>query len=227
MDFLGKEFLIVEKVSTFAWLYSNASLFPAIVGLGVALIGLVFFVRPSRRGSIISAFLALIPAMMGMLMVYSIAKDFVEIAQGDSVVKPSAMAQCVGRGFGTALSSLFGTSLALYVSLLALLRSWKRNRILGAEVTHGAGGSMGSQGYQARVTRGLNAFEPPSQMNQQAVKDGIELDEMMAGAGVGFVPGSPIDAISRAKGDGGTNPVNDSPTEDDDDIIDVEEVEPS
>ena len=187
------------------------------------MIGIFFFVRPSRRGSVITGFLCLLPAILGMFLVYSDAKDCMAIATGDSVVKPSAMAQCVGRGLGTALSSLFGTSFALYVSLLALLRSWKRNRILGPELTPAGGSGGRSQVFQARVTRGLNAFEPPGQINKRVESNGLDLDDVITGSGVGFVPGSPIDAIAAAGMEGGSP----SDQDDDDEIIDVEEVKPS
>ncbi|MDA9779282.1 hypothetical protein N9D38_12625, partial [Rubripirellula sp.] len=84
----------MEKISTLGWLFSSASLFPAVIGGLIALVGLVFFVRPSRRGSLAVAFLSLVPAAVGMLMVYSDAKDFGEIASDDGVMKPQAIVQC-------------------------------------------------------------------------------------------------------------------------------------
>ncbi|MCH1495180.1 MAG: hypothetical protein L7U72_08125 [Rubripirellula sp.] len=217
--------------STFAWLFSNASLVPAALGVGAAVIGLIFFVRPSRRGSLVAAFLSLAPAIVGMLMVYSAAKDFKELATDDSVVKPGAIVQCVGRGIGTGLFSLFGASIAMYVALLALLRSWKRNRTTDSPVRTemGAGFTavMGSQAYQARSTKGLNAYEPDatrSQSDSQTV--GLDLDDVIAGSGVGFMPGSPTAAMAgrRASHDDVTTETRQNPDDDDPSIIDVEEV---
>jgi len=217
----------VEKISTLGWLFSSASLVPAVLGGLIALVGLVFFVRPSRRGSLAVAFLSLVPAAVGMLMVYSDAKDFGEIASDDGVMKPQAIVQCVGRGFGTGIASLFGTSVALYVSLLALLRSWKPSRSVGRESPLSSLSGMGPQGFEARVTRGLNAFEPPSRSQSPGVdKSSLDLDDVIARTGVGFVPGSPIDAISagRANVSEDDDHLGVASEEDDEEIIDVEEI---
>ena len=218
--------------STFAWLFSTASLVPVVTGLVVAGIGLVFFVRPSRRGSLLAAFLSLAPALIGMLMVYTAAKDFKELASDDSVVKPSAIVQCVGRGIGNGLFSLFGTSIAMYVALLALLRSWKRNRVTdpasGGVMPSGLGPSMGSQGYQARSTKGLNAYEPEAlRREMESSRTDVDLDEVISGAGVGFFAGSPTDALAAAgqsAQDKHLGSTDVDPDDDDPSIIDVEEV---
>jgi hypothetical protein len=217
--------------STFAWLFSNASLVPAALGVGAAVIGLIFFVRPSRRGSLLAAFLSLAPAILGMLMVYSAAKDFRELASDDSVVKPSAIVQCVGRGVGTGLFSLFGASIAMYVALLALLRSWKRNRVpdspVGTGMNAGFGSVMGTQAYQARSTKGLNAYEPEALRSQSESRSaGLDLDDVIASSGVGFMPGSPTDAItgSQSAHDAFTTEERHDPDDNDPSIIDVEEV---
>jgi hypothetical protein len=162
-----------------------------------------------------------------MLMVYSDAKDFGEIASDDGVMKHQAIVQCAGRGFGTGIASLLGTSVALYVSLLALLRSWKPSRSVGRESPLSSLSGMGPQGFEARVTRGLNAFEPPGRSQSPGVdKSSLDLDDVIASTGVGFVPGSPIDAISagHANVSEGDDHVGIAPEYDDEEIIDVEEI---
>ena len=218
----------MQQVTTIGWLFQTASLVPAAIGFAAAAMGLFFFVRPSRRGSLIAGFLSLMPALLGMFIVYSAAKEFVELGRADVIPKPSEFAEAAGRGIGTGLFSLLGTSIALYVSLLALLRSHKRNSTNSGQTQTQVSPGLSGQAYQARVTRGLNAYEPPGRAdNQGSGGGGVRLDEVVGGAGVGFVPGSPTEAMASARrtfGRDGANEHASSADDDDPDIIDVEEV---
>lgn len=144
------------------------------------------------------------------------------------IPKPSEFAEAAGRGIGTGLFSLLGTSIVLYVSLLALLRSHKRNSPSAGQTQTQVSPGLSGQAYQARVTRGLNAYEPPGRAeNQGSGGGGVRLDEVVGGAGVGFVPGSPTEAMASARptfSRGGANEHGSSADDNDPDIVDVEEV---
>ncbi len=146
----------MPKVTTLGWLFENADMRPACLGLLVAAFAAVFLFRPSRRGSYTTAFLSLIPGVFGMLLVYSASKEFTEMGRWGAPPKPSEFAEAAGIGLGTGLFSLLGMCIALYVSLLALYRSTKQLPLKDKRKT-----PLGTGIYQGRTTKGLNAYAPP------------------------------------------------------------------
>ena len=201
--------VIILQISTFGWLLRSASLWPAVFGILIAGLGIFCFVRPNRKLSLVVIFLSLVPALVGMPLVYSSAKEFTKLASAETPPKPSEIVESVGSGLGTGLFSLFGTALPVYVASLALLRSWKRNPLLTSESEGNSSTPISSQARGARVTKGLNAYEPPDRT-----------DEVFGTLGDGFVPGSPLDAIDAAR-----RGQNRDSADEDGDAIDADEVQ--
>ena len=201
--------MIILQISTFGWLLRSASLWPAVFGILIAGLGIFCFVRPNRKLSLVVIFLSLVPALVGMPLVYSSAKEFTKLSSAETPPKPSEFVEAVGSGLGTGLFSLFGTALPVYVASLALLRSWKRNPLLTSESEGNSSTPISSQARGARVTKGLNAYEPPDRT-----------DEVFGTLGDGFVPGSPLDAIDAAR-----RGQNRDSADEDGDAIDADEVQ--
>ncbi|MEC8475038.1 MAG: hypothetical protein VXZ38_10335, partial [Planctomycetota bacterium] len=144
----------------------------------------------------------------GMPLVYSSAKQFMKLSSAEAPPKPSEIVESVGSGLGTGLFSLFGTALPVYVASLALLRSWKRKPLLTSETEGNSSKAISSQARGARVTKGLNAYDPPDRTG-----------EVFETLGDGFVPGSPLDAIDAAR-----RGHNRDSADEDRDAIDADEV---
>ena len=200
--------VIILQISTFGWLFRSATLWPAVFGILIAGLGIYCFIRPNRKLSLLVIFLSLVPALVGMPLVYSSAKEFTKLSSAETPPKPSEIVESVGSGLGTGVFSLFGTALPVYVASLALLRSWKRNPLLTSEQEGNSRAPMSSQARSARVTNGLNAYDPPDRT-----------DEVFENLGDGFVPGSPLDAIDAAR-----RGQNRQSADEDRDAIDADEV---
>lgn len=175
----------------------------------IACLGVYCFIRPNRKLSLVVIFLSLVPALIGMPLVYSSAKAFTKSASAEIPPKPSEIFEPVGAGLGTGLFSLFGTALPIYVGSLALLRSWKSRPSLTGDPEGNSSTPISSQARGARVTKGLNAYEPPDRT-----------DEVFGTLGDGFVPGSPLDAIDAAR-----RGHNHDIADEDRDAIDADEVQ--
>ncbi len=98
--------------------------FPLLAwGLAVAAVGLVLLFRPSRNAGIVVLVLALVPALLGLIAVYSAAGDYTQLAVASEPPKPSEFASVTGRALSHAFCGLLGTFAGGLVGVLALGRA--------------------------------------------------------------------------------------------------------
>lgn len=116
-----------HQVSTIVWLLQSGGFVPLVVGLVVALIGIVPLIRPSAAAAAFVGLLALLPAIFGLISVYYAASEYAEMAASPIPPKPAEFAAITGRAMSSSFCALLGTLLAVVVALMAMWRSGKRS----------------------------------------------------------------------------------------------------
>ncbi len=114
-----------QQVPTLVWLLQSGGLAPLALGLVLAAIAIIFVVRPNRKASLILAFLALLPAIFALVVVYSATAEFNEMAMSPTPPQPAEFARITSRAMGSSFCGLLGTVLPAFVALLGLLRAYK------------------------------------------------------------------------------------------------------
>jgi len=112
-----------QQVSTLSWLLQSGGLPPLVLGLVFALIGIVFIIRPNRAASLILAFLSLVPAIFGLIAVYSAATAYAKMAASSTMPKPSEFAELTGLAMSSSFCGLLGTLLSVFIAVLAMSRA--------------------------------------------------------------------------------------------------------
>jgi hypothetical protein len=118
-----------QQIPTIGWLLQSGGLAPLAFGLILAVVGLIFVIRPNRTAGLMIAVLSLLPAIFGLVVVYSAAVDYVEMAASPRVPKPSEFAEITGRAMGSSFCALLGTIVPLFVAVLAQSRAYNTERI--------------------------------------------------------------------------------------------------
>ena len=114
-----------QQISTIVWLLQSGGIAPLALGLILAFVGIVFVIRPNRTWSMTLAFLSLLPAIVGLIVVYSAAADYAEMARSPNAPRPAEFARLTGRAMGSSFCGLLGTILPVFVAILALARTAK------------------------------------------------------------------------------------------------------
>ena len=114
-----------QQIPTIVWLLQPGGIAPLALGLILALVGMVFVIRPNRSSSMILAFLSLLPAIIGLIVVYAAAAEYAEMARSRIGPKPAEFARLTGRAMGSSFCGLLGTILSVFVAILALARTGK------------------------------------------------------------------------------------------------------
>jgi len=114
------------QIPTIIWLLQSGGLAPLAMGFVVAVLGIFFVIRPNHTASMILAFLSLLPAVFGLVAVYSAATAYGDMAKLPTMPKPSEFATLTGQAMGSSFCGLLGTILPIFVAILAMSRSSKR-----------------------------------------------------------------------------------------------------
>jgi purine-cytosine permease-like protein len=114
-----------QQIPTIVWLLKSGGVAPLALGLILAVIGIVLVIRPNRTASAILAFLSLLPAIFGLIVVYSAAADYAQMAVSPTPPKPAEFAAITGRAMSYSFCGLLGTILPVFIVVLALSRACK------------------------------------------------------------------------------------------------------
>ena len=120
----------LQQIPTILWLLKSGGIAPLALGLLLAAIGIVFLIRPNRMASTILAFASLLPALVGLIVVYSAAADCAEMAVSPTAPKPAEFAAIIGRAMSNSFCALLGTLLPVFFAVLAMLRAFSSPRAL-------------------------------------------------------------------------------------------------
>ena len=115
-----------QSIPTILWLLQSGGVALLALGLVLALIGIVLVIRPNRTASTLLAFLSLLPAALGLIVIYSAAATYGEMARSPSPPRPAEFAAVTCRAMSYSFCGLLGAILPLFVAVLALLRGSKR-----------------------------------------------------------------------------------------------------
>lgn len=126
------------QIQLIVWLLKSGGFTPLALGLVLAAIGIVLLNRPNRTASTILAFLSLLPAFVGLIVVYSAAVDFAEMATSPNLPKPSEYAHIIGHAMSNSFCGLLGTILPVFFAVLALSRICKSEGALDVTTESGA-----------------------------------------------------------------------------------------
>ncbi|PQO42973.1 hypothetical protein [Blastopirellula marina] len=113
-----------QQISVLSWLLqSNYSL--ALLGLGLilAIAGIILIIFPNRSASVVIAGLSFLPGLIGLVMVYSAATAFSTLAGSPEPPKPTEFAKVINQALYSGFFSLIATLLAMFFSVVALVRS--------------------------------------------------------------------------------------------------------
>jgi hypothetical protein len=113
----------LQQVPTIVWLLHSGGVLPLAVGLTLAVIAVFFVIKPSRAASNALAFLSIFPAIISLVVVYSAAVDFADLAASPQARKPAEFAMITGRAMGSSFSGLVATILSMFTASLAVARS--------------------------------------------------------------------------------------------------------
>ncbi|KAA5543147.1 hypothetical protein FYK55_12755 [Roseiconus nitratireducens] len=119
-----------EQTNTFFWLLSAGGLPLLGLGLLLAAIGIVLIIWPLRRASFVLVLLSILPAVLGLITVYSAAVDYGEMAGLSTPPKPAEFAAATSRAMSSSFFGLLGTIVALIPSLAAVARATNPARAL-------------------------------------------------------------------------------------------------
>ena len=120
-----------QQIPTIVWLLNSGGFAPLAFGLVLAIIGIVLIIRPNRMASAILAFVSLLPAIVGLIVVYAAAANFAEMAVSPTPPKPAEFAALTGRAMSSSFCGLLGTILPVFTAVLALSRACKSVNALG------------------------------------------------------------------------------------------------
>jgi hypothetical protein len=122
-----------HQIPTIVWLLQSGGLAPLAFGVILAVVGIVFVIRPNRTGSLVFAVISLLPAIFGLVVVYSAAADYVEMAPSATAPKPAELARITGQAMGSSFFGLLGTIIPVFVAVLALSRAARTVTVLDSE----------------------------------------------------------------------------------------------
>ena len=114
-----------RSIPTLLWLLQSGGFALLALGFFVALIGIVLVIRPNRTATTAMAFLSLIPAILGLILIYSAATAYCEMAASPTPPKPAEFSAVTGRAMSYSFCGLLGATLPIFVACLALLRGSK------------------------------------------------------------------------------------------------------
>jgi len=112
------------EISTFRWLLTSGGLPLLVTGLVLANLALYCWFFPHRKLSLLTAIFSVVPALLGIIIVFLAAMDFQSLASASTAPKPRVIAELVGRTFSYAFCGLLGSAIAMPTSIAALRRSF-------------------------------------------------------------------------------------------------------
>lgn len=116
----------LQKIPTIVWLLQSGGFWLLVWGFIIALFGIKPLIRPNVAGTAIVGFLSLLPAIFGLVAVYSAAAEYAEMAASPMPPKPVEFAAITGRAMSYSFCALLGTLLGVSVAVAAMWRSGKR-----------------------------------------------------------------------------------------------------